>query len=203
MLKIESNFIDYYDNTAKSYNVPSISDKCYDRNIRSYVHKAQSIKFLKALGVNTIQLKPVSQLGVYDDDVVVYVDDTLHECQGKIVVSAKIALRDFSNCVCTHYYPDVCKTYKVLQIGEKRYNISFDKTHNGAEDFSHGLLSDIHQLTPAYNKNIKLPIFSIGYIETKTDMIATDFNEVEKLYRLNFNNVLKPEDVVAEILKTL
>lgn len=203
-LTIKSNFTDYYDNTAKEYNVPSVPNKCYDRNTRIYVHRAQSIKFLKSLGINTITLKPVSQLSRYDDDVVVYIDDTLHEGQGKVVVSANVALRNFSNCVCTKYYPDVSKTYKVLQVGEKRYNLSFDKTTGETEeDFSHGLLSDIKILTPSYNKNINIPIFSIDYIETETDMIATDFNEVEKLNKLNFNTILKPEEIIKELMKTL
>lgn len=204
MLKIKSNFSDYYDTTAKTYNVPSAPDKVYDRNTHLYIHKSQSIQFLKALGVNTIKLIPVSQLGVYDNDVVVYLDDTLHGGQGKIVVSAQVALRDFSNCVCTHYYPDVCMTYKVLWVGEKRYNVSFKKNHQGnAEQFDLGEISDITTLTPAYHKKIHIPIYSIGYIETPNEMIATDFNEVQNLQKLSINTVLKPEDVISELIKTL
>lgn len=203
-LKINSNFTDYYDSTANSYNVPSFSDKCYDRQANLYKNRAQSIKFLKAIGVNAIDIIPVSKLGIYDGDVVVYVDPTLHHGQGKIVVSSNIALRDFYNCMCTKYYPDVSSVHKVLQIGEKRYNIQFNKkTVNGLEDFSHGEICDIRELKPAYMKNIRLPMFSIDYIDTQTDTLATDFNEVEKLHNLNFDTILKSEDVITELLKAL
>lgn len=195
-IKIVSDFSDYYDTLSNDK-----STIIYNRNISYCMQRGVALNFLKDRAIKTLELKPVSQFNSWDNKIVVYKDPRLHHGLGKEILDVTTAKSMYTNCLASRYTEsDDLKTIKFLQIGKRRFTLTFEKEPLSLDK---GNIIDISESSSEYNMVIRYPIFSIDYISVNRVMIATDFNEVENLHSLNFENQLNAEQVTDEIEKAL
>ena len=196
-LKIESDFIDFYDNLNNDNSV-----LIYKRYLKNCKQRGTDMKYLRSLGVKTIELKQVNQLIGYNGQIVVYTDPKAHNGYGKMIMNVDEAMLSYSNCLASPYYfTENNLSIKYLQIGKRRFNLCFQKPE--PLSLNCGTLIDIKESEPQYNRLIGLPIFSIDYISTGREMIATDFNEVQNLQILGMNNYISSESIIEEVIQSL
>ena len=194
-LCIKSDFTDYYDNLSSDKGI------IYNRMISDVKQRGSALKYLRSLGVKTLEIKQVSNFSYLDGLLVVYTDPKKHNGQGKKLMSYEEAIAHYSNYPASKYLDDNKGiTVKVLQIGQRRFNLTFKKED---KSLTEGALIAINEMTPAYNMLIGLPIFSIDYVASGCEMVATDFNEVENLKRLNIDKYISSEDICNEIINSL
>lgn len=194
-LCIKSDFVDYYDNLSSNTGI------IYNRMISDVKQRGSALRYLRSLGVKTLDIKQVSNFSYLDGDLVVYTDSKKHHGNGKKIMSYEEALTYYSNYPASIYLEDSKGiTIKVLQIGQRRFNLTFKKED---KSLTEGKLIGISEMTPAFNMLIGLPIFSIDYVASGCEMIATDFNEVENLSRIGINNYISSDDVCKEIINSL
>ena len=196
-LCIQSDYKDFYDIKSQHNGI------IYSRKYSNCMQRGSALKYIKGLGVNTLEIKPVSSFSYLDGKLVVYTDPKKHNGLGKIVCSYEEARAYYNNMPASKYIEDTNGfTIKVLQIGKRRFNITFkkDESHNLLEE---GNIVDFKELPSSYSSVIKLPIFSIDYIPNNNIMIATDFNEVDNLSRLSIENYMKSDEIIEEIINSL
>lgn len=195
-LHIKSDFIDYYDILNDENSILT-----YNRFLSNCKQRGTALKYLRSLGIRTLELKQVNQFFRGDGPLVVYTNPLGHNGNGKKIVSVDEALQSYNNYMASHYYMNTNGlTIKYLQIGKRRFTLQFKKDEISLDK---GKLISIQELSPEYNRLIGLPIFSIDYISNGQEMIATDFNEVENLSLLNMNYYLSSETIIAEIKDSL
>lgn len=196
-LCIKSDYEDYYDNLASKDGI------IYNRMISGGKQRGSALKYLRSLGVKTLDIKQVSQFSYLDGDLVVYTDPNKHHGQGKKIMTYEEAVTYYSNYPASKYLKDSNGiTIKVLQLGQRRFNLTFKKDED-EKTLSEGKLISINEMTPAYNMLIGLPIFSIDYIASGCEMIATDFNETENLKRIFIDHYINADEVIKEIINSL
>lgn len=195
LLRIESDFSDYYDSIIGNGNI------LYKRFRTSGASRVKALKMLRANGFNTIDITTASNISREFKRVVVYTNPNGHGGKGKTIYNLDTALSSYSNYLCSPYIEDT-KEYsmKFVQIGTRRFRVMMYNP-NLSKPFEHGIVTDIEELPSDFNYLIKLPIFSIDYIPFKDIMIVTDFNEVQNLERLGFDKLLSPKEVALEIYK--
>lgn len=196
-LCIKSDFVDYYDFLSKDDSV-----FVYNRHIKDCKQRGTALKYLRYIGIKTIEIKQVDKFYRSDGPIVVYTNPKGHDSTGKRIMSIDEANQLYANCIASKYYETEDNlTIKYLQIGKRRFTLCFRKTE--ALTLNSGQLIDIKESVPEYNRLIGLPIFSIDYISNGHEMIATDFNEVQNLSYINMNRYISPEEVINEITEAL
>lgn len=196
-LRIDSDFTDFYDKLSKEDSLVT-----YRRYLSDCKQRGIDLGYLKSLGVKTIDIQPVSSYNIFDGDIVVYTNPMGHNGTGKKIMTVSAAQRSYSNCVASRYIeaPDPI-SIKYLQIGKRRINIYFRKTEKYTLD--PGDIISIQELNPEYNRLIALPIYSIDYISDGGEMRATDFNEVQRLDKLNLEGYISSEEIIQEIKNSI
>lgn len=195
-LCIKSDYTDFYDVLSNDNSIIT-----YNRYLSQCKQRGSALKYLRSLGIKTIDIKQVNQFFRGDGPIVVYKDPMGHSGNGKAIMSVDEAMQSYSNCVASKYYNNDGFTIKYLQIGKRRFSLCFKKS--SAETLNMGVLVDIKEISPEYNRLIGLPIFSIDYISDGREMIATDFNEVENLRNLGMDRYISSSDVITEIIDAL
>lgn len=196
-LYIKSDFSDYYDILNNKNSIIT-----YNRYLSECKQRGTALKYLRTLGIKTLELKQVSQFYKDDGDIIVYKNPKGHNGTGKEIMSVSEALQYHSNCLASKYIPSEDGiTVKFLQIGKRRFTLYFKKDE--AVTLNMGKLISISESFSEYNRLIGLPIFSIDYISNGIEMIATDFNEVENLQNLSLQNYLSPDTIIEEIRNAL
>lgn len=195
-LCIKSDYTDFYDVLSKDNSIIT-----YNRYLSQCKQRGSALKYLRSLGIKTLDIKQVNQFFRGDGPIVVYKDPTGHGGTGKDIMTVDEAMQSYSNCVASKYYNNDGFTIKYLQIGKRRFSLCFKK--NESETLNMGTLVDIKEITSEYNRLIGLPIFSIDYISNGYDMIATDFNEVENLHNIGIDRYLDSNAVITEIIDAL
>ena len=195
-LCIKSDYTDFYDVLSNDNSIIT-----YNRYLNQCKQRGSALKYLRSLGIKTLDIKQVNQFFRGDGPIVVYKDPIGHSGMGKAIMTVDEAMQSYSNCVASKYYNTDGFTIKYLQIGKRRFSLCFKK--NESETLDMGTLVDIKEITPEYNRLIGLPIFSIDYISNGYDMIATDFNEVENLHNLGIDRYLDSNAVITEIIDAL
>lgn len=193
---VESSFEDYYDNILNQ-----ISDRKYDRRYK--LSRGECLNFLKSIGVPTIKYGSYRDILSHSGKVVVYTDNYLHMGLGKHIYDINTARSQYGNSLMAEYIENTGGyTIKYLQVGERRFNLLF---YNGQykESLTEGILVKAEELPSQYNIMIRRPIYSIDYISNGITMVAVDFNEVQPLKRIGFENIMKAEDVAMEVNKAL
>lgn len=198
-LKIQSDFIDYYDSLS------SDNTSLIYRRLRSQCkQRGTALKFLKNMGLKTLDIKQVSQFYRDTNYLCVYTNPKSHDSNGKVVMALDDARLNYPNYIASEYI-GLSKTngltLKYLQIGKRRFTLFFKKEDELSLHM--GQLIDIKESQSDYNRLVGLPIFSIDYISNGTEMIATDFNEVEDLQRIGINYYLSKETIIDEIIDAL
>ena len=197
-LKIDSDFVDYYDILSSDD-----TDIVYKRISKNREQRAKDLKYLRTLGLKTLELRQVNQFVRDTEPIVVYTNPKGHNSLGKEIMRVGEALKMYGNYTASRYIkPDNGYSMKYLQIGKQRYALYFKKD---IDDISlkMGRLVNIVKAEPEYNRLIGLPIYSIDYIPHNGEMIATDFNCIENLKRLGIDSVISAEEVISEITKSL
>lgn len=195
-INIQSDFKDYYD-----YLADNKSKIVYERYRNGGMQRGSALKYLRSMGIKTIEIKPVNKFLFTDTKrVVVYTSPFLHEGKGKRVMEPQDAFNSYGNCICSKFY-DSSTTVKYLQVGKRRFTLIYKKENN--EELTEGKIVDISEQKNEYNRLIGLPIFSIDYIQDGMYMLATDFNEVENIKRLGIESLITPDQVVEEIKNAL
>ena len=196
-LCIKSDFTDYYD-TLNNVN----SNLVYNRYISQCKQRGAALKFLRNIGVKTVELKQVNKFFREDGYIVVYTDPKAHNGLGKKIMTVDEANRAYGNYIASHYYDNTNGlTLKFLQIGKRRFTLYY-KTDKPLS-LELGTLIDVKESQAYYNRIIGLPIFSIDYISNGHEMLATDFNEVQNLSLIGANKLLTPEEIILEILDAM
>lgn len=195
-IKIVSDFTDYYD-----YMSDSISTIEYHRNVNNGVQRVAALNKLRQLSIKVIDIMPVSKYLSSDGKIVVYTNPSAHNGNGKKVLTVDEAQLYYPNYSASKYYENCTSYIKFIQVGKQRYTLQIKR--NSVEDRSTEEIVGISRLPDEYNRVVGIPIFSIDYICVDNQMIATDFNEVEKLSNYGLQEFIKPEEVIKEIKDSL
>lgn len=200
-LCIKTDFEDYYDKFALVNR--DNNGILYKRMMSDSMQRGSALKYLRSLGVKTLDIKQVSSFSHLDKNLVVYTDPKKHNGLGKKILSYEEAMTSYSNFPASKYLEDSDGfTVKVVQVGQRRFTLTFKKDKDD-KSLNEGILVNLCEMTPAYNMLIGLPIFSIDYIASGCEMIATDFNEVENLKRLNLDRYMTGQEICTEIINSL
>lgn len=196
-IKINSDFTDFYDVMSDNNAILT-----YNRYLKDSKQRGTSMKYLRSLGIKTIELKQVNSFMREDGPIVVYTNPTQHHGLGKQIMSVEEAKMSYGNYTASKYYATEGNyTIKVLQIGSRRFSLTFQCKEQVS--LSLGKLVDIKELPAEYNKLINIPIFSIDYVSNGKEMIATDFNEVENLQQILMNEYISSEEIINELSNSL
>lgn len=192
-LKINSDFTDFYDKLQDRQ-----SNYTFNRYRKESKQRALLLKRLNNLGIQTIKLRPISTF-LDNEIVVVYTNPLLHSSKGKKIMYASEAKMQYSNASAATFY-DSAYTVKVIYVGKVRFVLHFN---TGSRSLQLGDPVSIKMDMSDYNRYIGNPIYSIDYIVVDNKLIATDFNEVEKLDKYNLSQYISAEQVIEEITNSL
>ena len=195
-IKIVSDFSDFYDGLSDNKSI-----LVYNRQLCNSKQRGTALKYLRSINIKTLEVKQVSQFYNDDELLVVYVNPFSHNGEGKKIMTVAEAQQSFSNCVASKYYVSDGLSIKFLQIGKIKINLCYKKID--AVTLDKGTLVDLSINRDDYNRLIGLPIFSVDYISVDNQMIATDFNEVERLSDLHIDKYIGAQEIVDEIAKSL
>lgn len=192
---IKSDFEDFYDTEVDT-------GKVYERFYSKSMSRGEALRKLRLMNIPTIKLQSVNDINVYAENVVVYTDPYKHLCEGKKVLRLTEAKQMYGNYLASEYIKSD-SIMKYLQIGERIFRLFYRKN---IEEVSLrcGELYDIQEIGyKMFNPQIRLPIFSIDYIEKDRSIIAVDFNEVQRLEGLGIESFITKEEVLYEIEKAM
>lgn len=196
-IQIVSDFKDYYDNLSNDVDPLLI----YSRNYSDSMSRGESLKWVRDNGIKTIKLGLARQFISSYKKVVVYTEPKLHQFKGKLIVDTSTAVDLYSTNLVSPYYENTRGvTVKFLQIGSRRYRITFKNDNQTIEE---GTITSVEELTPELNYLIRLPIFSLDYIFDGTEMVCADYNTVQNIGSLGFKDILSPPEIMEEIKKSL
>lgn len=205
LIRLTSDFKDYYDVEFEKRE-PEIKKALqekqrvysYDRCRSNFISRA---KELKRLGIPTIPIKAANQFAADPsaETLLVYTDATLHNGEGKLVVSNQDAQTTYPNLPARRFVP-ISETggftLKCLQVGKRRFKILLWSDQNTLKY----KVYSIEEIEPLYNRSYRYPIFSIDYLPTKDGLMVIDFNSVENLGNLGLEKYMTSDDVYKEIV---
>lgn len=195
-INIISDYIDFYDNLSDTK-----SPITYKRNMGDCRQIGTALKYLRNIGIKTIDVKPVSSFNIFDGDITVYTNPIRHSNNDRKIMSVEYAKLVYPTCVASKCISsDNMITIKYLQIGKRRFTLTY-KSNDLSLNKSY--LVDISESNPSYNMLIGLPIFSIDYVIDKGIMVANNFNEVENLKELDIEKIITAEEIVEEIRQSI
>lgn len=191
-IRIESDFSDYYDCKGNSDSIGVY------RRYTSSDSRAKILRWLRGKDIKTVDIKAVKEFDNSNSKLVVYNNSSLHGFKGKSVMDIEEARELYPNLPASKFYEEANgETIKVLQIGSRRFRMTLK--NEDLHLLKEGRVTDIIELTPQLNYGIMEPIFSIDYIFNGVDMLAVDFNKVQKLDTLGIQDIMTPEEVINEI----
>ena len=188
LLKIRSDFTDYYDAPCSAEGSVSKSKEVIYERYRINRTRIADLRELKFLGIRTLDIKPVSKVLLNRDDrVCVYTDLNSHGRDGVISVTYNEAVEMYHNRLCsTVNWLGYGYIYKYIQVGERRFWITTDRNGN---------VLGMREMESGYSL-IQLPIYSIDYISVGGVQTAVDFNTVQKLSEVKLDFILPSQDVM-------
>lgn len=201
LLRVESDFKDYYDNLTVSKAAVT-----YRRFTSDNLPRDKVFRRLLGLNVKTVPFGQVKELAGQYTKLVVYTDITKHNREGKVVLQGSEALLLYPNKLASAYLDRVeAVTYKVLCIGKRMLRLVLeDESIDGKTvELPKGKVKNIEIVKYDFESLIREPIFSIDYIPTADGLVAVDFNSVENLGKLGINKVIDGEYVVKEVYEHL
>lgn len=198
LFRLESDFEDYYD-CCQIDSSPLIY-----RRFNSERHdRSEALSFLKNNGIKTVNFGPFRNFGKNIKNFVVYTNPSLHNFLGKHIYSYNEVQSQYRNYLVSEFLDNYGGyTVKYLQIGERRFRLMFFNPDYKTK-LIEGSMVAIEELPRQYNYAIGLPIYSIDYISNGVEMVAIDFNEVQRLNTIGINNLISAEDVATEVKNAL
>lgn len=185
-VRIESDFIDFYDKLSITGNEAPV----YRRFKKEQMSKSEQLKFLKRLGILTIEAKAARDIVTASGKLTVYTDTK--DDSKNLVLTVSDADMMYPNALASEYYAESNNVInRIIQVGSRRFRIIL---YNGS-------VIQVDELFRGYNMAIGLPIYSIDYVSTFNGMLATAFHNVERLdqYKLP----LSAEEVISEIAQAM
>jgi len=131
----------------------------------------------------------------------VYTDPKRHEHKGKSIMRLEEARHMYPNSLASKLYKDADITIKYLVIGELRYSVVIK--NNDIYSMKNKEVTRIDRLEDSEDRLFEMPIYSIDYITIGGQMVAIDFNRVQKLSNLGIQEYLKPEEVIENIYRSI
>lgn len=196
-IHIVTDFSDYYDSLSDR-NDPILT---YKRNYNDSMPRDKALKFIRNLGIKTVELGTPRQFLGKHKKVVVYKDPNKHRFEEKEILEINHANSIYDNYLASPYYAEnQGVTIKYLQVGTKRFRIAFKKD---VDEILEGEITSIQNLEDGLNFHIQKPIFSLDYIYNGKEMVCVDYNEVQELSSIKIYNILTPEQVMEEIKKSM
>lgn len=190
-LEIVSDFSDYYDYLSDESAVIR-----YTR-VRE-LNRQQGMCMVHRAGLPMAEVKKVREFTCFDTDLVVYLDDYKHGVDTKIRTNYLYAVARYPDKFAARFYRSIDGfTYKLLGIGKTRLLIVI----RNISELTTGDVVDVKALENKYEESIRIPMYSIDYVNTSSGMVAVDFNEVENLKNLGIDRFLKPGIVYSELYK--
>lgn len=198
MFRLESDFTDYYDSV-----INPDSKLVYKRKRLTFNTRVDELLYLRNNGIKTVQFGPLGKFPSSVKKLIVYTNPSLHNFKGKHIYTYDEVASQYTNYMVAEFL-EPCNGYtvKYLQIGERRFRLMFFNP-NFEDTLTEGKLITFDELPRQYNYAIGLPIYSIDYVSNGTEMVAVDFNEVQQLNTIGIDKIIKPEDVAAEVYKSL
>jgi hypothetical protein len=196
-IRIESDFKDYYDKLSDPSGSLGVYRRFSDRE-----NRVNLLKFIRSKGYRIIPIKAVKDYGNEFDELVVYTDPTLHDYEGKRVMSIYEARLQYINYLAAPFYRQANgETSKFLQVGTKRFLLKMKNDEIGT--LKEGRIVDVIELELGYNYALRLPIFSLDYINVGHESFVVDFNRVQNLEKIGFDRIMTAEEVMEEIKKAV
>lgn len=196
-IQLVSDYTDYYDNELVCDTNSETLE--YIRKESDCMPRGVALNWLRKQGIYTIDIASASQLT--SDRLVVYTNPKLHHGLGKIICTNQNASNMYSNYLASEYIEDTGgMTLKHLYIGSRRFRVMLKYKEESLSEFN---VESIVELPSELNYLIRRPIFSIDYIPKSNEIIAVDFNEVQSLSAIGFENIMTPSEVRDEVLKAL
>lgn len=198
MFKLDSDFSDYYDIYADDK-----SSIVYKRFRTSEESRGKNLRYLSNNGIKTVNFGTFRQFGPSTKKFVVYTNPFQHDFLGKHIYSFNEVQEQYSNYIVSEFLEESNGyTVKYLQIGERRFRLMFFNP-DYKEKLLEGNMVAIEELPKQYNYAIGLPIYSIDYISNGVEMLAIDFNDVQRLNTIGMDKIISAEDVAIEVKKAL
>lgn len=198
MFKLNSDFKDFYDDM-----LDNSSKITYNRVRGQEISRVDDLNFLKSVGIKTVKFGPFRNFGLDTKRFVVYTNQFLHDSLGKHIYTFEEVSLQYNNNLLAEFIENTQGyTVKYLQIGERRFRLMF---HNPDFDktLTEGKLVNFDELPRQYNYGIGLPIYSIDYISTGSEMLAIDFNRVQKLDTIGVKEFMSADEIIIEIKNAL
>ena len=183
-INIKSDFTDYYDELADSS-----ASTTYTRMRSESLSRTKALNKLKEMSINTLEIRPVTKFLKSEFPLVVYTDINAHDGKGKRVVSYDEGMGYFPNMLASRYIESERNvSIKYIQLGKRRFTVTYELE----APLKLGKIIDIKESESRYNDKVSIPIYSIDYVQTKNNIIATDFNTVENFTANGLSNFIPP-----------
>lgn len=180
-VKINSDFIDYYDISA--YKDGSIEFNRYTKN-----RNIKGLEYLKKIGVPVVKVQSASMIDNCDYVVMIKDGSILSKQDAKVL---------YANQLCTEFYSS--RVYKTIHIGERVVVIKENITGCNLDTFEVDDIEDVGVL----GNILDTPIYSVEYMKVNGVFRAVRLNEVENLRKNKVETLMKPVEVYKEIKKHL
>lgn len=198
MFRLDTDFKDYYDALTDCE-----SNIVYRRKREIFRNRGEELLYLKNNGIKTVDFGPFRRLSNYGNKFIVYTNPALHEFMGKHIYTSEDIANCYSNCAVSEFLEaSNGYTIKYLQVGERRFRMMFHNPEYMTR-LHEGKLVALEELPRQFNYAIGLPIYSIDYMSNGTEMVAIDFNEVQRLDKIGIDKVMTADEVVLEVKKAL
>lgn len=198
LFRLNSDFTDYYDECLDTN-----STIVYNRFRNQGMSRGEALNYLRNNGIKTVKFGAFTNFGTDTSKFVVYTNPSLHNFSGKRIQTFDEVAIQYANYMVSEFLDKYGGyTVKYLQVGERRFRIMFFNPEY-REKLIEGSMVAIEELPKQYNYAIGLPIYSIDYISNGAEMVAIDFNEVQRLDTIGINNLISAENVAMEVRNAL
>ena len=189
---LRSNFTDYYD--AYFDDSTSVSPLVFERNTGKGMTRSELLGFLERNGFSVPKHGAMKQIRKWaphlrdDQLVVVYLDETSHRGENKLLLTVAEGLHNHPDCLAAEFLgsgPDKGHALRLLQVGMKYFWIEL-KSDNWRAGMGH-VETSIKKHGEGQQSNLLYPLFAI-------DFVPVHFGGNEVLYAVDFS----PAPIVGE-----
>ena len=133
--------------------------------------------------------------------VVVYLDETAHRGEGKILVPLTEAMQKYPNAFCSLYYQTLLlgsTSLRYLQIGDKIFWLRYT-SDDWRSNYGNVNIKILSQEKDKFHSKIYLPLFAVDFIFGPDFTWAIDINIAPGVKGTGVENILPAKEAVAAI----
>lgn len=212
-LQLKTDFHDYYDHWFDR------EGQIFERMSHSGMSRREMFDFFEQIGLktpphgtpeqifNTLseQDKEAEDFAQKHDmnffHVVVYLDETAHRGEGKILVPLIEAIQKYPNAFCSLYYPTLLlgsTSLRYLQIGDKVFWLQYT-SDDWRSNYGNVKIKVLSHEKDKFHSKINLPLFAVDFIFGPNFIWAIDFNIAPEVKGIGVENILPAKEAVAAI----